>query len=329
MAPLTRVAEEASSRYTYHVIRSFVSMLCGMTMVATTVPGGLRSLAGTPQTRPWFLVIGAAQWFFLWGYVKAVQTLDGAMWATVHYCTYPIFATSIAYVGFSEMPSLGLFAYTCFRNLLVITLMMLDDVRAANNDHFFSALKFCIITACSHGSVSAAYRNLRGISPFIPTVWSDFLNTVLWLPPGLFGVRVDFLWPSEPVKDAQLAHHPLNISASAWLCLCGTGVLGAAGIVTTAFALRHLDTASVSAFAAPLAILFSELVDMMSSKMPSTSAVAGMAIFIVCSFLEFFLKLVPEGTPLEEDDVEQLPGGREDEVPLMTRSSLKPMDKTT
>lgn len=296
---LTRVIEVEASRYTYHVFREFFS-LC---FVAVALASTGAAVCGRRENRPWFGLFALGQWIFLWGFTMAAAAIDGTTWAALHYCTYPLFATGFSLSltrCFAFWPAdnvqWGLLTYQLLRNLAVILCMAWDSLS------WNSGAAWCLLTAAGHGLQSQILRATRATdNPLTCFLLSDGANSLLWIAPGLFGVRVAGLWPAE-APNANLQETKWPLSATAWLALVACGGLGMAGMVTFAYAVKTLPAAPAAAALAPATILLSLFVDVASgTKVPDPFLYAGASIFVLCVAGEIYFDFLPKQASEEED----------------------------
>lgn len=257
--------------YTENFVRCFGG--CVTLFIMASV-GGMKLMqdSGTMKSSIWLAV---ADWFFLWGYVKAMSYFDSTQYSATSVSMTPLLSVILGFACLGEQPSLTKLVGMA-RNVLVVILVIdpfgffkqsqSGGASAANDSssgsNVLAGFAWGVVACLGTSFMRIVQRSLTHVPPTITTFWCFAINTVLWFPPGSMPpeVRVPFLWPATPQDASGFGAVP----ASVWICTLFSGVMGALMIAGQAIVLRYIDVGTFSNVISPLGLALSFVVDFFS-----------------------------------------------------------------
>jgi drug/metabolite transporter (DMT)-like permease len=193
-----------------------------------------------------------ADWFFLWGYVKALIYVSVLQYTVINTSFGPVVSALMGLLVLGEQISrykmCGL-----LRNVALAFLITDPFGERSSVTILVTGFLWVIVAAAGTGAMRIVQRSNAAIPPIVFMFWGYVLNTLLWLPPGCIPpkIRVSFLWPSVPQDSTDLFGLPM----STWIVMLLSGVLGASIMLAQGQALKYLDVGTYSMLVTPLALV--------------------------------------------------------------------------
>lgn len=231
--------------------------------------GVLAKVQGVPllpqkaMVRP-CLVFGWADWFFLWGYVKALIFVTVLQFSAINTAFTPIVCALMSFVVLGEKMS-GYQMCGLLRNV-VLGLMIVNPFGGEiPMGTLVTGFIWILVAACGTGAMRIVQRSNETVPGVVLMFWGYTLNTLLWFPPGSIPpkLRIPFLWPSLPQDGYDLFQTPAEV----WGIMLLSGFLGAGIMLAQGQALKHLDIATYSMICTPLALVLSVLHSALSNSL--------------------------------------------------------------
>lgn len=198
------------------------------------------------------LTFGLADWFFLWGYVKALIYVSVLQYTVLNTSFGPVVSALMGLLVLGERISMykvcGL-----FRNVALAFMITDPFGERSSATILVTGFLWVIVAAAGTGAMRIVQRSNAAIPPIVFMFWGYVLNTLLWLPPGCIPpkVRVPFLWPSVPQDSTNM----FGLPVSTWIVMSLSGVLGASIMLAQGQALKYLDVGTYSMLVTPLALV--------------------------------------------------------------------------
>jgi len=239
--------------YTQNFVRCFAA---AATLRIATWLRGERVLVAKEAVRQ-CASFGLADWFFLWGNVKALIGISVLQYASMSNALGPGVAAILGYICLKE----GLSGYRIFalvRNLALAFLIVNPFGEGMTSISALAVgLWWVLVAAGGTATMRIVQRSNKSVPGTVLTFWGYVINTILWFPPGCIPpqLRIPFLWPSVPADKADLFALPATI----WIVMLLSGVFGAGVMVAQGLALKHLDVAMFSTIVTPLGLVLTTL----------------------------------------------------------------------
>jgi drug/metabolite transporter (DMT)-like permease len=202
------------------------------------------------------LVFGSADWFFLWGYVKALIFVTVLEFSAISTAFTPIVCAVLGYVALGE--TMSRYKMCGLLRNVVLGLMIVDPFSAEISvRRVTTGFIWILVAASGTGVMRLVQRSNDKVPGVVLMFWGYTLNTLLWLPPGSIPpkLRIPILWPSLPQDSTDLFLLPKET----WAVMFASGFLGAGIMLAQGQALKHLDVATFSMIVTPLALVLSVL----------------------------------------------------------------------
>lgn len=223
---------------------------------------------------------GLSDWFFLWGYAKALIFLTALQWGAINNALGPCVASMMGFLFINEVLSKYRMFALVRNSMLALLIVNPFSGGAAAGAGLLTGLGWVLVAAMGTGGMRIVQRCNTSVPGTVLTFWGYVINTLLWFPPGCIPskLRLPFL---------QDTADPWAVPAQTWIIMAMSGVLGAGVMVAQGFALEHLDIATYSTLMTPLWLVLATLYS--AVKKPLDSLVwAGVALQVAALLFDAY-----------------------------------------
>jgi len=279
---VTSFASNASvPNYTQNFIRCLAA---AVTLRIATLCRGEAVGLNKEQVKP-CMDFAIADWFFLWGYVKALIGVTVLQFASMTNAIGPLIAAILGCLFLGE----GIGAYkifALFRNVALALLIVNPFDGASSAAQLLVGAWWVCVAGLGTGFTRIVQRSTDSVPGTVLTFWGYVVNTLLWLPPGCTPpkLRIPVLWPHVP----QDAHNILKTPMDVWIVMTLSGVFGAAVMVIQGYALKHLDVATYSMLVTPLSLVLTTLYSA-AQEAPDPMTMVGVVLQVLAMLADMYL----------------------------------------
>lgn len=220
-------------------------------------------------------------WLYQWASLHALKMLPLAVVAGLNSSINPIFGAIFSTLVLGERPT-SWFLVVLVRNIAVIWLMLTplikmsqekDDSHSQNSIVF--GIPWTVLLSLSVGASMTLQRTMKTESPMLITFWGLAINTILWMPPGLWPtLRVPGLWPPTD-NDGKTMHR----IAMAWLP--AAAIVGVSAFVFTTKALHMMELPAFVVVFGPVLIGMNCVHDLLEGNIVSKLTLVGLTVVIL------------------------------------------------
>lgn len=265
-----------------HYTENFVRCFSGSITLAIMCKVSGTKMKQDPATMKSSAWLACADWFFLWGYVEAMQYFTPTQYSATSISMTPILSVPLGLLFLSESVSITKLI-GMLRNVMVVILVIdpfgffsepgssgsqpaSPGTPNASSTSLISGFVWGLVACLGSVFMRIVQRRLTHVPSIVTSFWCFAINAVLWFPPGSIPpeIRVPFLWPTTPQDHLGLGAVP----ASIWLATMFSGCLGALMISGQAITLKYIDVGTFSTLIAPLNLVFSFAITAFTTSTP-------------------------------------------------------------